>query len=83
MQFLLNLLNRQLRGILGNYKTTLGGVAMILHAAWSFADLTYGLSDGRHALTPEVIDAMTQTIQGELIGGFVLLFAKDATKTGT
>lgn len=77
MKALINLLiglkSKKINTILTNWKTSLGGIALI---ASGISVVTSGLSDGYQAEEFETLSAAI----GGIIAGFTLLFARDADK---
>jgi hypothetical protein len=77
MSFLLNYLTKYLRAALVNYKTTLVGVGMILHALLVLADQATAVANG----TGEIDPAQLLLVKAELLGGVGFISTRDGDKT--
>jgi len=77
MKTLIKFATRYLHPALANYKTTLAGLAMILHASLVIVDQTVGIANGTAELSPEQL----MLAKAEILGGVGFIFARDADKS--
>jgi hypothetical protein len=77
MKPLITLATRYLRSALVNYKTTLAGAAMIVHALYVFADHASAIANGTGDINPELL----MIAKTEIIAGFGFISARDGDKT--
>jgi hypothetical protein len=77
MKPLLALATRYLRSALVNYKTTLAGAAMIIHAVFVFADHASAIANGTGAIDPEIL----VLAKAEIVAGIGFISARDGDKT--
>jgi hypothetical protein len=77
MKTLIKLATRYLQPALANYKTTLAGIAMILHASLVIIDQTVGIANGTAELSPEQL----MLAKAEILGGIGFIFSRDADKS--
>jgi len=77
MKTLLTFATRYLKPVLANYKTTLAGVGMILHASLVVIDQTVGIANGTGEIDPDQL----MLAKAEIIAGIGFLFARDADKS--
>ena len=69
-------ISNKLLPFLLNWKTTLAGVALILHGGGSVADALHKVTEG----SPLTLEGL-QLSFGEIIAGFGLIVARDANKS--
>jgi hypothetical protein len=77
MKTLIKFAVRYLHPVLANYKTTLAGLGMILHASLVIVDQTVAVANGTGELDPTQL----MLAKAEILGGLGFLFARDADKS--